>query len=1105
MIIDQAQRSQALDPCTSFIVQAPAGSGKTEILTQRYLRLLATVSEPEQIIAITFTRKAASEMRERIIESLRLGQGPEPELAHKQTTWSLAKQGLMNDAKHRWELLNNPNRLRILTIDALAGFLTGQMPLLASLGAKPSIAADASSLYVLAIERSLQRLSQDEPWVQDLQTILLHIDNRMSLLQDLLFALLAKREQWLPLIVELRQDPDRFRPVLENALQSVGKQALASLQTALAQANPAELFEYLLFASRMLDHNWFADASDFSDITDISVWQNISMLLLTKDGSFRKSLTKNQGFPAPSSATDPAEKKYRQQMKAGITEWLNENTENTELLQALQFMQLAPPASYTEQQWRVLGALIQLLPLVIAELQLIFHERGEVDFIELNLAALRALGHDNDVTDLALYLDYKIQHLLIDEFQDTSQLQFQLLEKIISEWQSGDGRTLFCVGDPMQSIYRFRNAEVSLFLKVQQQGIAQLKPVSLQLEQNFRTQGKLVEWFNHTFAQVFPVQSDMAVGAIEYTSATAFQAPADKACCCYEVETEQTPEQVVAIIQAARAEQNDCSIAILVKSRTHLAGIVPALQQANIAYQAIDIDSLADLSVIQDLSALTRAYLHLADKVAWFASLRAPWAGLSLADLHTLAMATPGRLLWPSLQRFEQLALSDNGKRVLRQVVPLLEQALANKGRLSLGAAIQGLWQALGGADTLTDDSEDIAVSQFFQCLQTLEQQAKPISAERIDAELQKLFATQAVSDSNPVEIMTIHKSKGLEFDHVIMPGLERGAQSDRAELFSWYEKPNLESSSDLILAPIKASSDNAEPINDYIRAINKQRSDYEAARVFYVGCTRAKQVLHLVATVPSQDRKDFSPNRSSFLNMLWAHSWWPQQRLDTTTASQTVVQQAYLYRLPESYQRPVVTHPVRYSSSPIPIQTSHDWQRVVGTVIHHVLEHLNQQTLQAKTHLSAAQLKSLLHYQQLPTGYMPQAMAKIDRFYQRLFNDPKAEWLFSDSHQHIKTEYALSTTVNGKVEHYVIDRTFIDNDDVRWIIDFKTSEPSGQQSLQAFMQAESFLYQQQLQQYAKLFTHEGRGVRCLLYWCVLGEWQEVATKPETAGAEYAQ
>src|SRR5688572_7445731 len=101
---DAAARADALDPSRSFIVQAPAGSGKTELLIQRYLRLLATVDEPEEVVAMTFTRKAAGEMRERVLAALAAASRPAPKLAHEKRTWTLARELLAHSERRGWAL-----------------------------------------------------------------------------------------------------------------------------------------------------------------------------------------------------------------------------------------------------------------------------------------------------------------------------------------------------------------------------------------------------------------------------------------------------------------------------------------------------------------------------------------------------------------------------------------------------------------------------------------------------------------------------------------------------------------------------------------------------------------------------------------------------------------------------------------------------------------------------------------------------------------------------------------------------------------------------------------------------------------------------------------
>ena len=144
-IVDAPQREAALDPRRSFIVQAPAGSGKTGLLIQRFLRLLAVVERPEEILAITFTRKAAAEMRRRVLEALAAAADPSPPAnGNDRTTWELARAALERDRARDWQLARNAARLRILTIDALGTSRARQMPVLSRPGARaPASAARA--------------------------------------------------------------------------------------------------------------------------------------------------------------------------------------------------------------------------------------------------------------------------------------------------------------------------------------------------------------------------------------------------------------------------------------------------------------------------------------------------------------------------------------------------------------------------------------------------------------------------------------------------------------------------------------------------------------------------------------------------------------------------------------------------------------------------------------------------------------------------------------------------------------------------------------------------------------------------------------------------
>src|SRR5687767_4385079 len=185
-LIDGVARLRALDPRESFIVQAPAGSGKTELLTQRYLRLLATVQAPEQIVAITFTRKAAAEMRQRILQALDAAKLAPPESAHKRTTWDLANAVREADREHAWQLEQQPSRLRIQTIDAFSASLARRLPVIAGTGSAVEPTDDASELYEAAALQLLSRLGDGSPVAIKLEDLIVHLGNRVDRLIELL-------------------------------------------------------------------------------------------------------------------------------------------------------------------------------------------------------------------------------------------------------------------------------------------------------------------------------------------------------------------------------------------------------------------------------------------------------------------------------------------------------------------------------------------------------------------------------------------------------------------------------------------------------------------------------------------------------------------------------------------------------------------------------------------------------------------------------------------------------------------------------------------------------------------------------------------------------
>ncbi|HRQ65652.1 MAG TPA: UvrD-helicase domain-containing protein, partial [Xanthomonadaceae bacterium] len=632
---DRDARQAALDTGRSLIVQAPAGAGKTELLIRRVLALLPTVDAPEAIIAITFTRKAAAEMRQRILEQLAgAACDTPPEAPFKRETWRLARAARAHAEAQGWSLDDCPQRLRVMTIDALCAALVRQSPILSEVGGSLKVTEDARTLHAQAARATLLHLEDGDAAADAVAAALRHFDNNPAALEAQLATLLGGRERWRHLL-DAGTDA-AARRMMEGALAMLVREWLGHLREAIDGVDRDALLHLARFAARHSDDGApaqvLAALDDLvADVESLPHWQALAEFCLTRTtGTFRATVNKNQGFP-PGKAFKP--------LKDEMVALLAKLAERPGLAERLDGVRSLPHPEYDPVQWQALADLLAVLRLAMAELQLVFAERGEVDFTEIALRALTALGDEDSPGELLLRLDHRVQHLLVDEFQDTSNLQVELLRRLSAGWTPGDGRTLFLVGDPMQSIYRFRHANVGLFLGVRRDGLRRDLPLEpRQLRLNFRSQRGIVDWVNRVFAAVLPEVDDIGGGQVAYAEAEAHHPPRPGPAVHWYArhgdDAEAEAQAVAARCRELRAQGERA--AILVRSRNHLAAIVPALREAGVPYSAVDIEGLQERPIIDDLRALTLALSHPGDRLSWLAVLRAPWCGLTLADLGTL-------------------------------------------------------------------------------------------------------------------------------------------------------------------------------------------------------------------------------------------------------------------------------------------------------------------------------------------------------------------------------------------------------------------------------------------------------------------------------------
>ncbi len=954
MITDKTQREEALDPSQSFIVEAPAGSGKTGLLVQRVLRLLSGVDRPEMVVAMTFTRKAASEMKERIVTALReASSNATAQGEFAQRTRELAIAALAQDKQKGWRLLSDPDRLQIQTIDSLCAMLTRQMPVLSAFGGVGEVVEDPRELYTMAAREMLLNLTEGSAEEQALfHRMALHFDNDAARLEGHLVKMLSKRDQW----------------------------------EQLSSANDTQL------------------VGDF--------------------------------------------------------------------------------CSLLQKAWDCLLS--------------VFQRSGKVDFVEIARAARRSLGEPEAPTDLLYSLDYRIQHLLVDEFQDTSRAQYNLVKALTEQWSAGDGHTLFLVGDPMQSIYGFREADVSLFLRSWQEcrlGSVLLTPIRLQT--NFRTTAPILDWVQNAFADAMPVD-DLQIGAVKFRESKSGREAIGPGPQLFPFVDDGGAAEADQIVKILKKEKG--TVAILVRSRTQISSILPALRNAGIPYEAIDIDHLREQQHVIDLLSLTRAILHVADRVSWLACLRAPWCGLRLSDLAALAEADQKSTVFDLLSNPETMAkLSVDGRWRAVRVHEALINAIENLGKNGLRPLIERTWRQLGGAASLSAAHQLEDAGTYFDMLESMEEGGIILDFSLFEEKLDSLFARPAEKDCR-VKVMTAYQAKGLEFDAVIVPQLGRPVRTLDKELLVWTEEQG-----ELSIAALpKKGEDEAEykRIND----VREQKDLQETARLFYVACTRAKDRLYLLGSVKSGKEKCNTPGKATFLRLLW-------EKVELQFAEvyrNRAIRQANLFssqnqgktsicRLPLTWKaaadepsvswQPAVRR-MAASSRPTTYEWVSDTGRHTGTVVHALLKRITADGLEAWDPEQVNAMSALISSELLRLGVAPaeheSAAKQVIRAVSNTLGSRRGRWMLG-KHADQYSEWAISSgAVIGTV-----DRAFRDEDGRFWIIDFKTSEHKGA-GLDEFLSSEKRRYREQLERYAAVISNLKTGPVWLgLYFPLLDSWLE--------------
>ena len=1052
MPVDEAARLRALDTGASLVVQAPAGSGKTELLTQRFLKLLAQVDQPEEILAITFTRAATAEMRARVLKALHAANST-PAASAEGRDIQLARAALANDARQRWQLLEQPQRLNIQTIDSMCLAIAHQAPLLAKLGGGLTPTENAQPLYALAARRTLARLGGDKQDLSDALSALLQLrSTSLWDCQQLLAGMLSHRNQWGP-VLALAQGEDwlRLRGELEATLLREHHRVLGRAQQRFAGRPEAarELMELIGHACGNLALTG-SDAAllqlrNFTQLEHLlehAHWNCVCDFLLVKEEQWRKQAPPDSGFLNGKEGA-AAKQRYKNFVTLLAPE--------TELLEILCEVRNLPPAQYSEEEWQSLQHMLVILRHAAAELRIIFAAQQVVDFPELLIAARQVLQQDEAAAQVA----GQWRHILVDEFQDTSRGQYELLTMLAEGWESGDRGTFFLVGDPMQSIYMFRQAEVELFEQTRLHGLGEgsaavaLQPV--QLQTNFRSHAGLVDRLNEIFTTIFAAgnRRDGYQVAFAHSSASeaaprgkrslhiypAFieaKASEEERARAWEAEAQQVVEVIQKHglpLQTAKLTGGQYRVAVLVRAKRHLRIIAQKLHQAQIPFRAVEIEELSQRQEVMDLTALVRALSHPMDRIAWLTVLRAPWCGLSLADLYTLCgQDDRSYAKRPALEllRHRVALLSDDGQRRAARVLAVLEDAVAGRHReVSLASWVERVWRTLGGRHCV-DPAGYENVRAFFAMLQDLGPELEQMQ-ERID----RLCAQPDpdVTERCGVQLMTIHKAKGLGFDVVIVPGLQRVPMTGRNPLLRWLERTQLDGDHEqreFLLAPIGAKGKQGG-IYEWIGKQKLARELDETTRLLYVACTRAQRELHLLATATVKTSGELSQgDRKSLLAIAWSaignefqQAFDAQQQAPLPAQPQMPLRfgSSSLRRLPAEWAPPVASVAIdAVPTSEVFARSSGSLAaRAFGVVVHALLEDLAQlvpfdpDAIPREVEQWRPRALALLRHAGLPRNQAEPQSAEVVRALLAVLRDPNGRWILG-ARAAAQTEASWST-----------------------------------------------------------------------------------------------
>ncbi|MEJ6534104.1 UvrD-helicase domain-containing protein [Pseudoalteromonas lipolytica] len=1072
MLVDSQARKDALN-LESKIIKAPAGSGKTGLLTNYYLKLLSVVSHPREIQAMTFTNKAAKEMAERILLSLnRAKSGYKPCNDFEKENIELSLAALKNSAKRGWCIEENINMLQISTIDSFckkilmqtAGEHEGTL-------ATRNVSNDPHLLYEQAVTELLY-LHTDDKYGSAIRNLIAHFGNKVNRVEKLLIEMLETRERWIPVLF---MQKTQVREALES------KRASFIAHTSQEFFDSVKSYEPKLRSTFRLLNNSVCNLSTFCEngfdndlLTNTDTFKAITKLLLTAAGAPKKRFTKNDGIPAELSKSE------KDKLTSELKELANICGNDLAKLAAI------PRPEFKETEWALLEATFNVMPLALAKLALTFQSAGEVDFTEVAMGAVRALNSESGVsTESAINKSQTINHILVDEFQDSNDTQLVMLELLIESWSENDGNTLFIVGDPMQSLYGFRNANVNIFMKAQY-GIGNVALNNLQLETNFRSVSGVVEWVNSVFETAFPKNNDLLNAACKYTKSEAIKLGTNEqnAVEVHGFLNDDDGENEAAFIaEQVKAIQNkepNATIAILGRTRSALKPVLAELESQNLQAKAVNVNKINKEPLCITAIALARILIDDLDKLAWLTVLNSGLVGLSLDEIEAIFKIDEDPYLAINDDKVDEILVGDSLTRFCN-CMKEINFALDAKRNKNFGLVLEGLWLKLNGpslAETTTD-TDNVAI--FFDVF--IGMQSYDLSLSWLERQLDNLYSKPKafVGSGKQIELMTIHGSKGLEFDYVFIPGMHKRGPNTPSRLFSWGKVENRDLG---VLACSEAIGIKGVDItyHNYLNKLNTIKEQHELVRLMYVAVTRAVKQAFLTGKASCKNGEISAPAKNSLFSTIGSTFYSEINLHDTGTSKacnsaiqpvRKVIDVQLDVQLPQRNTLAAYRGQQRTQSLPNGIEYESKLLRCEQAVLQQVIEQIGKDGIDnwnaRKVDEYAMVIMASLKQHSLPNSELIRSVINIKNEIKELLICDVFRSLNS-SHELDHNEIAITIKKNRELKNIIIDKAFVNDSGVAHVIDWESSKKPTDQNDEAYIDSQKAKHKLTLDLYSKAY-----------------------------------